>query len=164
MGDVYAGISIGMGFILFCILLAVVTTLFKNFKKRLIPQNNNVDAAEFCNYLVSENRQDMRIDVSWPVMIETANGSIQAETKDLNRFGAFIKCSNPLLPGEQFRLNIDIPEKKTIVLNSEVVWSNGNVPDDRVVNRGMGIRFINNKTEDCEVITQAVLKYSDSSD
>ena len=164
MGDVYAGISIGMGFILFCILLAVITTLFKNFKKRLIPQKNSVDAAEFCNYLVSESRQDKRIDVSWSVTVETVEGNVSAETKDLNRFGAFIKCSKPLLPGQQFRLTLDIPDDEPVILNSEVVWSNGNVPDDKVVNRGMGIRFLNNKTEDCETVAQAVSRFSDLSE
>ncbi len=162
MGDVYAGISIGMGFILFCILLAVVTTLFKNFKKRLIPKNNNMDAADFCNYLVSESRQDKRIDVSWAVTVKMAEGDVTAETKDINRFGAFIRCSRPLPPGKQFVLSLETPDKGTLVLNSEVVWSNGNVPDDKVVNRGMGIRFINNSPENIENLSQSISDFLES--
>ena len=41
-------------------------------------------------------------------------------------------------------------------LNSEVVWSNANVPDDKIVNRGMGIRFIHNTDEVRESLKTAL--------
>ena len=48
---------------------------------------------------------------------------------------------------EKFRMTIDAPNQKPFPLQAEVVWSNANVPDDKVVHRGMGIRFVENATE-----------------
>jgi hypothetical protein len=37
-----------------------------------------------------------------------------------------------------------LPDQRHLQLNAEVVWSNVNMPADKGVNRGMGIRFIKN--------------------
>jgi hypothetical protein len=41
-------------------------------------------------------------------------------------------------------------------LNAEVVWSNANIPADEVVNRGMGIRFIQNEEKKRRQLQQAI--------
>ena len=37
MGNIYVDMSIGFGFILFCMLMTIVWILFRNLKKRLLP-------------------------------------------------------------------------------------------------------------------------------
>jgi hypothetical protein len=50
----------------------------------------------------------------------------------------------PLQTRERFRILIKSTEKRRILLNAEVVWSNTGIPEEKVVTRGMGIRFIKN--------------------
>ena len=37
-----------------------------------------------------------------------------------------------------------------------MVWSNVNMPSDKVVNRGMGIRFINNEEKQRQILQDAI--------
>lgn len=105
-----------------------------------------------------ENRRDARIDISWPVEMETSRGNVNAETRHVSVSGAFIVCEDPLPLNEQFRIVIHISKEKYVSANAEVVWSNINVPEDQVVNRGMGIRFINTSKEDLKPLSAALMK------
>jgi hypothetical protein len=105
-----------------------------------------------------ENRKDSRIDVSWPVEMETSLGKIKAETRHISISGAFIACREPLPLTEQFRITIIISKEKQISINAEVVWSNINIPEDKVVNRGMGIKFVNNSKDDMKPLAVALMK------
>jgi len=105
-----------------------------------------------------ENRRDARIDVSWPVEMETSLGHIQAETRHVSVSGAFIACPEPLPLGEKFQLTIAISNQKKVSINAEVMWSNINVPEDKVVNRGMGIRFVDNTKEEIKPLSIALMK------
>ena len=105
-----------------------------------------------------ENRRDSRVDVSWPVEMETSEGKINAETRHISISGAFIACQKPLPLNEKFRITIIISKQKHVSINAEVIWSNVNVPDDKVVNRGMGIKFINNTKDDLKPLSTALIK------
>jgi hypothetical protein len=48
-------------------------------------------------------------------------------------------------------------------LNAEVVWSNANVPEDKIVNRGMGIRFINNSDDDRKCLNDLITSFMEES-
>jgi hypothetical protein len=39
------------------------------------------------------------------------------------------------------------------------VWSNSNVPEDKVINRGMGIKFIENSDENRNGLNQVIRSY-----
>lgn len=156
MGNIYAGVSVGMGFILFCILLSFIWLTFKNYTKGIFPQKNLIDPEEFIKFQVEEKSNDRRMEIMWPVSIETDSAIIKAETKEINRAGAFIKCNSPFLPGEKFRLKIEAPGKRVIVLNADVLWSNRGIPDESVITRGMGIRFIKNPDEDMTALKIAL--------
>ncbi len=95
-----------------------------------------------------ENRRDSRVDVSWPVEMETSRGHIRAETRHVSISGAFIVCQDPLPLNERFHITMVISKQKQVSVHAEVIWSNINVPDDKIVNRGMGIRFINTSKDD----------------
>jgi hypothetical protein len=49
-----------------------------------------------------------------------------------------------------------LPNADALSLNAEVVWSNANMPLDKVVNRGMGIRFINNEPKERQQLQDAI--------
>jgi Tfp pilus assembly protein PilZ len=92
----------------------------------------------------AEKRQTPRLAVSWHATLTTPQATVSAQLKDVSHGGAFAACNTPLPLNQRFGLAIDLPDGQALGLNAVVVWSNSGVPADKVVNRGMGIRFIDN--------------------
>ena len=107
-----------------------------------------------------EKRQHPRADINWSVSMETPDGTIEAEVKNISLGGAFICCKKPLSLGEVFRLTMIVPDNEPVIANAEVVWSNVNVPDEKVINRGMGVRFIKMSDRHIQLVRQ-IFKESD---
>ena len=162
MESLYSGMGVGFVFLLFCAFLSFVWIIFQNFRKRMLPKSKPVNVIDLAAYEVEEKREEKRVDIIWPVSVQISNEIIKTETKELSRSGAFIHYSKPLLPGTQFVLTIETPAKGDISLKSEVVWSNCNMPEEKVVIRGMGIRFIQNMDEDLNLLKSALEEYLDS--
>ena len=106
-----------------------------------------------------EKRKHPRVAVSWPAQMDTSEGQIDVQLKDISLGGAFVVCQNPLPLNEQFSLIINASNQDPLTLNSEVVWSNINVPEDKVINRGMGIRFIKNTDADRQRLNHAIMAH-----
>jgi PilZ domain len=103
-----------------------------------------------------DRRQHQRMAVSWPASMETSDGTIRVTLQNISLGGAFVVCQNPLPLKHQFNLGIDPPDFAALHLKAEVVWSNINVPDDRVVNRGMGVRFVDNPEAESGKLRQII--------
>ena len=65
-------------------------------------------------------------------------------------------CQEPLALQDQFKITLNLPDQEPLQLNAEVVWSNVNMPRDKVVNRGMGIRFIKNEPKERQQLQDAI--------
>ena len=102
-----------------------------------------------------ERRQSSRVEVKWPVIVQHAEGDMEGETLNFSAISAFIRCPKPLRLNEIFDMTINAPSRRLSV-NAEVVWSNVNMPIDQVVNRGMGIRFIDNEEKDRQRLQDAI--------
>jgi uncharacterized protein (TIGR02266 family) len=107
-----------------------------------------------------QRRKHPRANINWPVSMETSNGTIVAEVKNISLGGAFIYCEQPLLLGEVFCLTMTGPDNEPVTATAEVVWSNVNVPNEKVINRGMGVRFIKMSDRHIQLMRQ-ILKESD---
>jgi len=101
-----------------------------------------------------QNRKHPRADVNWAVSMETSEGDMEAELKNISLGGAFICCKRPLPLGEIFRLTLMGPDKDPVTATAEVVWSNVNVPNEKVINRGMGVRFIKMSDRHIQLVRQ----------
>jgi hypothetical protein len=88
-----------------------------------------------------EKRREMRLTVSWRASVSRPPEEQPAQIRDISLGGAFVACPGPLPLGEGFEITIHPPHGDPLQMHAEVVWSNANVPADRVVHRGMGIRF-----------------------
>ncbi len=104
------------------------------------------------------NRIHPRTDVNWEISIQTPDGPVAAVVKNISLGGAFILCKKPLPVGEVFRLTIPDPDKEPLIATAVVVWSNANFPDEKVINRGMGIRFIKMSDRHIELVRQIAQK------
>ena len=139
--------SIGIGAVIFAGFV-LLWFLRVSFKRRTAEKQSHQMAASARKTSWEEKRRHPRVSVSWPARLDTPEGSLESQLKDISLGGAFVVCPNPLPLSEKFRVSIEPPEQSPLELNAEVVWSNANVPEDKIINRGMGIRFINNSDED----------------
>jgi uncharacterized protein (TIGR02266 family) len=101
-----------------------------------------------------QRRKDPRADINLRVSMETPDGTIEAEIKNISLGGAFICCKKPLPIGGVFRLTMIGPNNEPVIATAQVVWSNVNVPDEKVINRGMGVRFIKMSDRHIQLVGQ----------
>ena len=101
-----------------------------------------------------DRRQHPRTDVNWPVTMETPGGTVEARVNNISLNGAFVCCEKPLPVGEVFHLTMIVPDNEPIAATAQVVWSNVNVPDEKVVNRGMGVRFLQRSERHIQFVRQ----------
>jgi c-di-GMP-binding flagellar brake protein YcgR len=113
-------------------------------KKRLTADQSPPANLKFKPSSWEEKRSHPRLSVSWRAVIETDHQTMEVQLKDISIGGAFIVCRHPLALNEKFRLKLLTPEHDSLTLNAEVVWSNSNVPADKIIYRGMGARFTQN--------------------
>lgn len=159
MSGLYQFMSIGLGVILFGFFLAGIMIVIRNLKKRMLPGYDVKTSILLAETYWEEKREHVRVGIVWPVSIENSHGPIKAKTKDISLGGAFIACDNPLPLKELFSLSVNIPGPVTLSLNSEVVWSNAGVPEERVVTRGMGVRFLGMTAQDRNVLNKAISNF-----
>jgi len=108
----------------------------------------------------ADKRQHPRVDINWSISMETPDGAIDGEIKNISVGGAFICCKKPLPLRQVFHLTMMGPNNEPVPATAEVVWSNINVPDEKVINRGMGVRFIKMSDRHIQLVRQ-ILKEND---
>ena len=135
--------SIGIGAAIFAGL--IIFWFFHTFIKRKLKAEQSAQLPNSSQKFNGEEmRRHPRMKVSWPAAMQIRHGSIKVRLKDISLGGAFVICEESIALNEQFRLYVEVPDEETFALNAEVVWSNMNVPKEKVIHRGMGIRFIQN--------------------
>ncbi len=115
---------------------------------------DSLASAKLRQKVAEEKRQHPRVDINWPVSIETAYGTIEAEVRNISLGGAFICCKKPLQLRKVFRMTMIGPENEPLIATAQVAWSNANMPEEKVINRGMGVRFINMSERHIELVRQ----------
>lgn len=145
------------------LLIAVVVLLYLSVGE--YRKKSSSAAAEFSSIGTKtewvEKREDSRVKVKWPVTIETDEGPLDGKLINVSLGGAFICCRELSRSKETFRLTINPPNHQAISATVSVTWSNLNVPESEVVNRGLGVRFLGISEEDRRFISEVV---SDSSE
>jgi c-di-GMP-binding flagellar brake protein YcgR len=103
-----------------------------------------------------ERREVLRVKIKWPVTTETTEGPLNGETLNISTAGTFICFQKVPRLKETFHLTINPPNHQAITVTAEIIWSNFNVPESEVRNRGMGVRFLEISDEDRQFISQVV--------
>jgi len=104
----------------------------------------------------AEKRQHPRVAISWPAMLEPPYAHLQVQLKDISLGGAFVVCRKPLPLKEKIRFCLKIPDEEELLLNAQVLWSNINVPREKVINRGMGVKFVQNTNKARQRLEKAI--------
>ena len=147
--------SIGIGGAIFvALILFWFITMY--LKRRWTSNHSAQGYTPSTKFSWEEKRAHPRIAISWKASIQAASQADDVQLKDISLGGAFVVCADPLPLSEKFKISIQIPGQEPLGLTAEVVWSNKNMPADKVVNRGMGIRFIENTEKDRQRLEKAL--------
>ena len=147
--------SIGIGGAIF-VALILFWFVSMYLKKRWASDHSAHGYTPSTKFSWEEKRAHPRLAISWKASIEAASQADDVQLKDISLGGAFVVCADPLPLSEKFKISIQIPGQEPLGLTAEVVWSNKNMPADKVVNRGMGIRFIENTEKDRQRLEKAL--------
>jgi Tfp pilus assembly protein PilZ len=93
-----------------------------------------------------------RAEIRWPVTIESARGTFEANLRNLGIGGAYIHCDETADLGERISLTIRPPESSPLKVIAEVIWAG------KVLALGMGVRFVEMSDEDRQFISDAVFR------
>jgi hypothetical protein len=108
--------------------------------------------------IFEDHRVHPRANLKWTVSLELDGKLTEGVTKDISEGGAYVCCSTPLGPKEEFSMVINAPEKQLYV-TAEVVWASTFGIDDEITPKGMGVRFMNITGEDRMIIAKAVANH-----
>jgi Tfp pilus assembly protein PilZ len=138
----------------------IIFWFFHSFIKRSLRTDQSVQLLNRSQRINGEEmRRHPRLQISWPAAVEIRHGSIKVRLKDISLGGAFVICRESIALNEQFRLYLEVPNQDTFSLNAEVVWSNMNVPKEKVIHRGMGVRFVQNTDAARKRLEEAISRH-----
>ena len=103
-----------------------------------------------------EKRGSKRSNVRWPVAVESEQGTIQGETRNISLNGIYVRCDEPLRVNEDFRMAIIPPNRRAIGLTGKVVWADMYGIDQDENAFGMGVCLVEIAKEDKEFLQNAV--------
>ena len=102
----------------------------------------------------ADRRKHPRADIRWPVILKTTlAGVMSAQLGNLSAGGAYIHCQQTPSPGEFIDLTIKPPDRQSVEISAEVVWTGKSVPP------GMGVRFLEISETDCQFLYNVVLDH-----
>ena len=91
-----------------------------------------------------------------PVLLKKSRGVMKTSLKEITPSGAFLICPNPLPVGETFQVKILANDSEPLEFDAEVLWNNENVSADKVIHRGMKVRFFKLSHVDRKTLSEIV--------
>lgn len=90
----------------------------------------------------NEKRKHSRIKKVLPVSLSVLSDgkTFEATTEGISISGAFVRCDSFIKLGERLKIRF-LNENRLPIMAAQVIWSNSGVPQERVMTRGVGIRF-----------------------
>ena len=72
---------------------------------------------------IKDRRQFARAEVKWPVIILSSEDQPPGEIKSISQVGASIYCQKPLPAGEELGLEIQPPNRQSILVFAKPIWA-----------------------------------------
>ena len=103
-----------------------------------------------------ERRKHTRGDIRWPITVLAEHGNINGETRNISVDGLSIRCDEPLMINEVFRIAILPPDRQAIGVSGKVIWSDLYAIDPNDTAVGLGLCFVRISDEDRKIFEDAV--------
>ena len=88
-------------------------------------------------------RSESRIPTALSLVFKDRQNFVRAYTADVSTGGLFIKTENPLPPGHQFQLKLQVPGvSEALEIKCEVLWARKRESSTPEKPPGMGVKFI----------------------
>jgi c-di-GMP-binding flagellar brake protein YcgR len=87
----------------------------------------------------------------------TSSGLADGRTQNISLGGAFIRCSQAPKLEDNFRL-VMTTKDRLILVNAEVVWSNGHKSEGKATHHEMGVRFTKLSSNDRSFLSGVIAK------
>jgi len=97
--------------------------------------------------------------MKWPVVMTTINGLVDGRTHNISLSGAFIRCPQKPKLEDNFRL-VMTTKDRLILVNAEVVWSNGHKSEGKSTHHEMGVRFTKLSSNDRTFLSGVISKHT----
>ena len=107
-----------------------------------------------------DRRRFPRVQVTWPVVMKTRRGSIEAKTRDIGTGGAFIETSERPDLDEGFQVILKPSDGKPISVTAEKAWCGNISLNGKETYSGIGIKFVQLSPGDKQLISELVEKKS----
>jgi hypothetical protein len=142
------------------ILLAGV--LFMAFKIIALAKNKaggrrGEEALVAIQFDISADKKNLgRKKIICPVLLKKHQAIMKTSLRELTPNGAFLTCPNPPPIGEIFPLEIFMENQNPLKLDAEVLWNNNSVSADKIINRGMKVRFLHLSNDDRKALNEVI--------
>jgi len=108
-------------------------------------------------FAISEQRRlTFRIKVQWPVTLQTNEGSVEGEIRNISAGGAHISCTVHLDLNEPVHMMITAPGRDPMSVAAIVIWSD--VRDESNRPRVIGVKFTEISPADLHYLEQIALE------
>ena len=97
--------------------------------------------------------------MKWPVVMTTSEGLVDGRTQNISLGGAFIRCAVKPVLEENFRL-VMTTKDRLILVNAEVIWSNGHKSEGKTTHHEMGVRFTKLSSNDRSFLSGVISKHT----
>jgi len=139
-----------------CIVFFVIYKILARFKDKAQARIEGGAAAELRLAASQPQQPPDRIKLECPALIEKSQGVMKVGIKEIGFNGAFVSSPRPYPIGATFQIKIFAAKEKPLLLRAEVIWNNMNVPADRIVTRGMKVRFLGLSQNERQILQQLV--------
>ncbi len=100
-------------------------------------------------------RRETRVLKTLSLKYKDKKSFVNAYTGNLSNGGLFIKAEKPLKQGEQFFLNLQLPDlPEPLKIKCQVAWARGQAGDSGTTPAGMGVKFIEMTKKDNQMLKQ----------
>ncbi len=111
-----------------------------------------------------ERRRHPRISISWPTIVQTRRGSIEAKSRDISEGGAFIEFAEELNLGDDFQIVFKPSQNRQISVTCEKAWCGNININGKETYSGMGVRFVKISGADRELLSTLVSDHLNAKD
>lgn len=104
-----------------------------------------------------EINEHPKIEVRWPVKMQTSVGYIDGEIERISDTCAYIRCTKPLSRSDFFSMTIEPPNRPPMEVGAEVIWIEIYLtPEREATPVGMEVRLINMSPNDLQLLSNLV--------
>jgi hypothetical protein len=157
MNDGVSQMMLLMGIVLFliislaCFFIIVIRRRIAVYSGTTEPSTGNMAV-----WAQKTQKKNPKHKLNFPTTVVTQDGKMDGEAQNISLLGAFVSCQEPLSPGEVFEIIIKLPDSTQLTLPAETVWDNTNVAEERIITRGMSVRFREMSDMDRQTLEKAI--------